>query len=95
MDSELEEQLAHLRGLADELHGLDLRAELRGTTGSPYLKVVNPGSATLNERVLCHKAPDGLWHFAWPWQQPIGGTDDLPRVAAKVAAVLRTVESTS
>jgi hypothetical protein len=93
MASEYDEQLAHLRGLAGELRGLDFRAELRDTDTSPYLKAINRGGATLNERVLCERAPDRSWHFLWPWKQPIGGVDDVAGVARKIADVLRSVET--
>ncbi len=44
---------------------------------------------------VCRPAEDGSWCFWWPWQQPIGSTDDLAVVASKIMTVLRSVEGTS
>jgi hypothetical protein len=89
-----EEQLIHLRRLAEELAGRDFTAEVSGPAGSPYLKVTNPGHPRLSERVLCRPAPDGTWCFWWPWRQPIGAVDDVATVIQKITTVLRSVEGT-
>jgi hypothetical protein len=87
-----DKQLAHLERLAEALSGHGCSAELVRKSASPYLRVANAQTPTLNERVLCYQAGDGSWVFWWPWKQPIGSVDDLETVARKLAAVLRSVE---
>lgn len=81
----------HLKRLAEALARREFAAELAGA-GRPCLKVANPDSPRLSERVLCHQAADGSWCYWWPWQQPIGAVDDLETVVGKITAVLRSVE---
>lgn len=88
---EYEQAQEHLRRLAEALTTREFRTELVGTA-RPYLKVANPDTPQLNERVLCHQADDGSWCYWWPWRQPIGSVDDLEEVVGKIAAVLRSVE---
>lgn len=82
----------HLERLTEELRQRGFRTELLGKVAKPYLRVANAETPTLNERVLCYQAGDGLWAFWWPWQQPIGSVDDLETVVGKIAEVLRSVE---
>lgn len=86
-----EQTREYLRRLAEALTTREFRTELGGTT-RPYLKVANPDTPQLNERVFCHQADDGSWCYWWPWRQPIGSIDDLETVVSKIAAVLRSVE---
>ena len=85
------EQLAHLERLADDLKHHGFKAELASKVRTPFLRVANAETSTLNERVLCHQAGDDSWVFWWPWRQPIGSVDDLEMVVGKIAAVLRSV----
>jgi hypothetical protein len=87
------ETLIHLEGLATALaeRGLDARVFANGA--QPYVKVANPDTPELNERVLCRPADDDSLCFWWPWRQPIGSVDDLETVVGKIATVLRSVES--
>lgn len=87
-----DEQLTHLRRLAEVLETHGFIAEVIVKTGKPYLQVANADTPTLNERVLCDEAPDASWVFWWPWKQPIGSVDDLNAVVEKIAAVLKSVE---
>ena len=88
-----DDQLIHLRSLAGELSSRGFAVRLLGTASQPSLKVTNPDSSELTERVLCYRAEDGSWCFWWPWQQPIGSADDLAAVSGKIMTVLRSVES--
>ena len=90
-----DEQLTRLQELADELTGRGLTARLLDTASPPCVKVTNPDSSELTERVLCRPAGDGSWCFWWPWQQPIGSVEDLAAVAGKIVTVLRSVEGAS
>jgi hypothetical protein len=90
-----DEQLAHLQRLAGELARQAFRAELNTTGTGPYLQVTNPGLTDLSERVVCRRGEDGAWCFAWAWQQPIGGVDDVSMVARRIMTVLRSVEGNS
>jgi hypothetical protein len=95
MDSGSDEQLAHLRRLADALGRHGLTAELGGATNNPSLRAANPEIPRLTERVLCAQAADGSWCYWWPWGQPIGSVADVSQVVTKIAAVLRSVEGGS
>ena len=85
------EELTHLERLAAELtqHGLSAQVITKGRR--LCVKVANPDTPQLNERVLCDRADDGSWCYWWPWKQPIGSVDDLELVVGKIAAVLRSV----
>lgn len=89
---EHDRQLAHLRRLADGLTKRGFTVALAHDATPPYLKVANPGTPALNERVLCRCADDGSWCFWWPWRRPIGSVDEQEVVIRKIAAVLRSVE---
>lgn len=89
------EEVNHLQRLAAELAGRGLDAQVVTIGTRPCLNVANPDTPDLNERVLCHPAEDQSPCFWWPWQQAIGSVDDLEAVAAKIAAVLRSVEAES
>ena len=84
---------AHLGSLATELRRRGLDARVVARSAQPYVKVANPNTPELNERVLCRRANDESLCFWWPWKQPIGSVDDLEMVADKIAAVLRSVDS--
>jgi hypothetical protein len=90
-----DEQLTHLRCLAVELERRGFASRLLDAAGVPCIKVANPDSPELNERVLCSPAADGSWCFWWPWRQPIGSADDLPAVSRKIMTVLRSVQGAS
>jgi hypothetical protein len=90
-----DEQLAHLRCLAAELQQRGFTSRLLETVASPCVKVTNPDSPELHERVLCSPAADGSWCFWWPWHQPIGSADDLTGVSHKIMTVLRSVQGGS
>lgn len=87
-----EEKQKYLTRLAEELGKLEFTVELGGGIKHPHVRVANPDSPQLNERVLCDQADDGSWCYWWPWHQPIGSVDDLETVVGKIAAVLRSVE---
>jgi hypothetical protein len=89
------EQLTHLRRLADELSSRGLTARLLATGRRPSVKVTNPDNEQLSERVLCQRAADDSWCFWWSWQQPIGSADELELVSGKIVTVLRSVEGGS
>jgi len=95
MEATRSQQLAHLRRLSDELSSRDFASSLVGTARQPCIKVANPATPELNERVLCRPAEDGSWCFWWPWQQPIGSVDDIEAVSSKIIGVLRSVEGAS
>jgi hypothetical protein len=95
MEPTSDQQLAHLRHLADELHHHGFAIQLPDNTTQPSIKVTNPDSPELTERILCRPAEDGSWCFWWPWQQPIGPADDLANVALKITTALRSVQGTS
>lgn len=95
MASPHQEQLAHLQRLADELRSRGFASQLLNTAQQPSIKVCNPDTPDLNERVLCRPADDGSWCFWWPWQQPIGSTEDLLTVIGKITTVLRSVQGGS
>jgi hypothetical protein len=95
MEPSLDEQLAHLRGLAEELRNRGFATRLADSASRPSVKVANPDSPELTECVLCRPAEDGSWCFWWPWQQPIGSVDDLAAVSLKITTVLRSVQGTS
>jgi hypothetical protein len=95
MESGHDEQLTHLRSLAGELSSRGFAVQLLGTASQPSLKVTNPDTRELAERVLCRPAEDGSWCFWWPWQQPIGSAEDLAAVSGKIMTVLRSVEGAS
>jgi len=95
MEPGRDEQLVHLQSLAEELSSRGFAVRLLGTASQPSLKVTNPDSSELTERVLCHPAEDGSWCFWWPWQQPIGSADDLVAVSGRIMTVLRSVEGAS
>ncbi|HEY9241510.1 MAG TPA: hypothetical protein VIP48_05980 [Streptosporangiaceae bacterium] len=95
MESGSDEQLAHLRRLADELGQHGLAAELDGGTHPGSLRAVNPEIPGLTERVLCAQAGDGSWWYWWPWGQPIGPVRDMAQAVAKIAAVLRSAQGRS
>jgi hypothetical protein len=84
---------AHLGTLATELRRRGLEARVISKGAQPCVKVANPDTPELNERVLCLRADDDSLCFWWPWRQPIGSVDDLETVADKITAVLRSVES--
>jgi hypothetical protein len=87
-----DEQLTHLRRLAEVLIAEGFTTDVVVKTGKPYLQVANADTPTLTERVLCDEAPDASWVFWWPWKQPIGSVDEPERVTEKIAAVLKSVE---
>ncbi len=87
-----DEQLAHLQRLAEELRRHEFRAEVVTNGVRSHLKVTNPDTSDLRERVICQPADDGTWCFWWPWQQPVGSVDDLETVSAKIMTVLRSVD---
>jgi hypothetical protein len=89
-----EEQLGHLERLADDLTRHQFQATVVTKDTHPYLRVTNPETTELTERVLCRRAGDGTWCFWWPWRQPIGLADDVETVVTKIMAVLRSVEGT-
>jgi hypothetical protein len=89
------EEVIHLERLAAELGRRGLDAQIVAKGSRPCLKVANPGTPELNERVLCRRAEDQSLCFWWPWQQAIGSVDDLETVAGKITAVLRSVEGGS
>jgi hypothetical protein len=91
MEPGRDEQLAHLRRLADELGRRGFTAELGGRARQPSLRAANPDTPQLTERVLCERSGDGSWCYWWPWRQPIGPVDDVELVAGKITAVLRSV----
>jgi len=95
MESDRNRQLVHLRTLAQELRTRGFVTELLDNTSQASIKVANPDSTELTQRILCGPSGDGSWCFWWPWQQPIGSADDLADVALKIATVLRPVQSTS
>jgi hypothetical protein len=95
MERDHSEQLTHLRRLAGELSRRRFASRHDNAAGEPSLKIANPDSPELTERVLCRPAEDGSWCFWWSWQQPIGSADDLAVVASKIMTVLRSVEGTS
>lgn len=87
-----EEQLAHLKRLADELEQRGFAIDLADQRSKPQLTVANAEMPALFERVVCTQSEDGSWGFWWPWKQPIGSVDDLEMVIGKIASVLRSVE---
>jgi hypothetical protein len=95
MESDHNQQLAHLRSLAEELSTRGFVTELLDNTTQLSIKVTNPDSPELTERILCRPADDGSWCFWWPWQQPIGSADDLAGVALKITTALRSVQGTA
>jgi hypothetical protein len=95
MESDLNQQLVHLRSLAEELRTRGFVTELLENTSRPSVRVANPDSPDLTERILCGPGRDGSWCFWWPWQQPIGSADDLANIAEKITTVLRSVQGTS
>jgi hypothetical protein len=92
---ETHKEVTHLESLAAELTRRGLHAHVVARSARPYVKVANPQTPELNERVLCRRADDQSLCFWWPWRQPIGSVDDLETVAAKITTVLRSVESPS
>ena len=95
MEPRSDEQLAHLRTLAEQLSNRGFATQLHNNASQLSIKVANPDSPELNERILCQRAEDGSWYFCWPWQQPIGSADDLAIVTLKITTVLRSVQGTS
>jgi hypothetical protein len=95
MERHHDQQLAHLRCLAEELGNRGFQSRLLDTARPPAIKVANPDSPQLTERVLCAPAEDGSWCFWWPSRQPIGSADDLGTVAQKITTVLRSVQGSS
>lgn len=89
------EEVSHLGSLASALRGRGLDARVVARGARPYVRVANPDTPELNERVLCYPADDQNLYFWWPWRQPIGSVDDLETVVGKITAVLRSVESHS
>lgn len=95
MEPPRDEQLAHLERLATELRRRGFASRLLDAVRPPCIKVANPDSPELSERILCAPAEDGSWCFWWPWRQPIGSADDLTDVSRKIMTVLRSVEGAS
>lgn len=89
---EHDKQLAHLRRLAEGLSHRGFAANITQGAASVSLRVANPDTPALNERVLCRPADDGSWWFWWTWRQPIGSVDEQEVVIRKIATVLRSVE---
>jgi hypothetical protein len=87
MEPRSDEQLAHLRRLADELRDHGFETRLLDNASQLSIKVANPDTPELTERVVCRPAEDGSWCFWWPWRQPIGSADDLAAVAQKITTV--------
>ncbi len=92
---EREQELAHLQSLADQLMRQDFDAEVVASNVSPYLRVTNPATSELTERILCHPGADGSWCFWWSWRQPVGSVDDVEAVSRKITMALRSVEGGS
>jgi hypothetical protein len=90
-----EEKRKYLTQLAEELTKREFTVTPGGGSQHPYIKIANPDTPQLNERVLCGQAEDESWCYWWPWWQPIGSVDDLEMVVAKIVAVLRSVEGQS
>lgn len=89
-----QQQLAHLRALADALPALGLTAEISGTeTATPYLRAARAEETALRERITCRSA-GGAWEFCWPWGQAIGPAGDPAAAAATIAGVLRPAQGT-
>lgn len=86
------QEVTHLERLCAALDRHGLKTKLVTKVRRPYLKVANPDTPALNERVFCQAAEDHSLCFWWPWQQPIGSVDDLEAVVSKIAAVVRSVE---
>jgi hypothetical protein len=86
------EDIAYLEQLAGELARRGLSAAVIVKGRRPCVKVANPDTPALNERVFCDQAADGSWCFWWPWRRPIGSADDLGAVAGKIMTVLRSVQ---
>jgi hypothetical protein len=95
MEPGYDQQLAHLRSLAEELRTRGFATRLLDNARQPSVRVANPDSPELTERVLCRPAADGSWCFWWPWRQPIGSADELAAVSVKITTVLRSVEGAS
>ncbi len=89
------EEVAHLEHLAGELNRRGLSAEVITSGRRPCVKVANPDTPQLNERVFCDRGNDEAWAYWWPWRQPIGSVDDLETVIGRIAVVLRSVEGRS
>ena len=85
------EQLYHLRRLADELRRREWPAAITGGQ-APCLRVANPVTPELNERVVCWTEQDGEMYFLWSGRQRIGPVADLGTVVGQITHVLRTVE---
>jgi len=94
MGSNADEQSVHLSQLAEGLAGREFTAcFLPGRR--PALKVANPDTPTLSERVVCGPAEDGSLCFWWSWGQPIASVDDLGVAVGRIMHVLRSVEGTT
>jgi hypothetical protein len=94
MGSNDDEQVTHLNRLAEGLARREFTVSfLPGRR--PALKVTNPDTPTLNERVLCGPADDGSLCFWWSWGQPIGSVDDLGVAVGRIMHVLRSVQGTT
>ncbi len=92
MEQQREQALSHLQRLADELTRQNFQAEVITRDSRPYVRVTNPESSELTERVLCQRADDGTWCFWWSWQHPVGSVDDVDTAARRIMMVLRSVE---
>jgi hypothetical protein len=56
----------HLSKLAAELRNYGWTAEISEARGLA-LKVANPATAIMTERVLCRETPGG-WEYTWGWR---------------------------
>jgi hypothetical protein len=81
--------LARLEGLAAELDGHGLRAELVTPPGRlPSLHIVNPAAAALAEDVYAGPGRDGQWWFWWSWAERIAAGEDVAGAARRIRRVL-------
>ena len=90
MGSNAEDQITYLSRLADGLTAREFTASLI-PGARPSLKVANPETPTLNERVLCGPAADGSLWFWWSWGQPIASVDEVVAATGRIMHVLRSV----
>jgi hypothetical protein len=81
--------LARLEGLASELAGRGLRAQLVTPAGRlPSLHVVNPAASALAEDVYAGVGRDGQWWFWWSWAERIAVGEDVEGAASRIRRVL-------
>jgi hypothetical protein len=89
-----EEQLVHLKRLAEALTKNGLSTDLVDRGPKPYLDVAQANTPALNVQVECRQAGSGSWSFWWkPSQRSIGSVNDLALVVSRIAIVIRPVEA--